>query len=175
MSITELFRSSKKASKKAYNNGYTAACHDLLTFIQQGVSVGEVAESASAVSQRVDGDGMNIGRVMDWIEGRIDAVIAREEEEEEEEEREKDKERTGPSTARATPTVVAALSKQERPKATNFPSNSPISSKEVRLLVSCSLWPSLTTGNHSSRRRDKALLLLHHPHRLPRHRYRPRQ
>ena len=101
--------------------------------------MGEVAESASTVSQRVDGDGMNIGRVMDWIEGRIDAVIAREEEEEEEEEREKDKERTGPSTSRATPTTVPAMPKHERPKATNFTSTSPIPSKEVRLPPSCSL------------------------------------
>jgi hypothetical protein len=47
--------------------------------IQQGVSVG-----GSGLS-----DGMTIGRVMDWIEARLDAVKSREEEEEEEEEREK--------------------------------------------------------------------------------------
>ncbi|TBU21942.1 hypothetical protein BD311DRAFT_631691, partial [Dichomitus squalens] len=38
LSLTTLFRSSKTASKRAYNAGYAAACHDLLNMIQQGVS-----------------------------------------------------------------------------------------------------------------------------------------
>jgi hypothetical protein len=47
--------------------------------IQQGVSVG-----GSTLS-----DGMTIGRVMDWIEARLEAIKSREEEEEEDEEKEK--------------------------------------------------------------------------------------
>lgn len=48
--------------------------------IQQGVSVG--GESIDGV----DG-GMTIGRVMDWIDARLEAIKSREEEEEDEEER----------------------------------------------------------------------------------------
>jgi hypothetical protein len=50
--------------------------------IQQGVSVGGVAEMNEG-----DADGMTIGRVMDWIEARLEAVKSREEEEEEDEEK----------------------------------------------------------------------------------------
>jgi hypothetical protein len=53
--------------------------------IQQGVSVGGSASP----------DGMNIGRVMDWIEARLEAVKSREEEEEEDEEREKGADHAG--------------------------------------------------------------------------------
>ena len=52
----------------------------MLDVIQQGVSDrGAGSES--------DG-GMNIGRVMDWVEARLEAIRSREEEEAEEEERE---------------------------------------------------------------------------------------
>ena len=89
MSITTLYRSSLNTSKKAYNAGYAAACQDMLDVIQQGVSDrGAGTES--------DG-GMNIGRVMDWVEARLEAIKSREEEEAEEEEREtKPKADTGP-------------------------------------------------------------------------------
>jgi hypothetical protein len=50
--------------------------------IQQGVSVSGVAEMNEG-----DADGMTIGRVMDWIEARLEAVKSREEEEEEDEEK----------------------------------------------------------------------------------------
>ncbi|KXN83189.1 hypothetical protein AN958_01703 [Leucoagaricus sp. SymC.cos] len=40
LSITTLYRSSRQNAKRAYNAGYAAACQDLLTMIQQGVSVG---------------------------------------------------------------------------------------------------------------------------------------
>ena len=80
MSITTLYRSSLTTSKRAYNAGYAAACQDMLDVIQQGVSDrGAGSES--------DG-GMNIGRVMDWVEARLEAIKSREEEEAEEEERE---------------------------------------------------------------------------------------
>jgi hypothetical protein len=53
----------------------------MLSMIQQGVSVGNEVS---------DGEGgMSIGRVMDWVEARLEAVKSREEEEEEDEEREK--------------------------------------------------------------------------------------
>ncbi|TFY77255.1 hypothetical protein EWM64_g6756, partial [Hericium alpestre] len=80
LSITTLYRSSRTTSKKAYNAGYAAACQDMLQMIQQGVSD----------SESEGGSGMpTIGRVMDWVEARIEAIRAREEEEEEDEEREK--------------------------------------------------------------------------------------
>ena len=99
MSITTLYRSSRKNSKRAYNAGYAAACQDLLSFIQQGVSASDIGPSPS---HDMEG-GMTIGKVMDWTEARVDAIKAREEEEEEDEEREKDKERPPPS---ATPSVA---------------------------------------------------------------------
>lgn len=104
LSITKLYRSSRKTSKRAYNTGYGTACQDLLTFIQQGVSAGGVVASTS--SQDVEGDGMTIGRVMDWIEGRLDAIRTTEEEEDEDEEKEKDKER--PAAASVQPTATRA-------------------------------------------------------------------
>jgi len=58
--------------------------------IQQGVSTGGVALSGS---NSPAGDVMTIGRIMDWIEARMEAVKAREEEEDEDEEREKEKEK----------------------------------------------------------------------------------
>ena len=76
LSLTTLYRSSKTASKRAYNAGYSAACHDLLNMIQQGVS------TDSDPSREV-----TIGRIMDYIEARLEAIKAREEEEDEEEER----------------------------------------------------------------------------------------
>ncbi|KAI0311116.1 hypothetical protein OF83DRAFT_1069354 [Amylostereum chailletii] len=84
LSITTFYRSSRTTSKRAYNAGYASACQDLLQMIQQGVSVSDSGE-------------MTIGRVMDWVEARLDAVKAREEEEEEEEERERERREPGGS------------------------------------------------------------------------------
>ena len=70
MSITNLYRSSRATSKRAYNSGYAAACADLLQMIQQGVSDSETPPT--------------IGRVMDWVEARLEAIRAREEERSEE-------------------------------------------------------------------------------------------
>ncbi|KAI9457469.1 hypothetical protein BJY52DRAFT_1272668 [Lactarius psammicola] len=72
LSITNLYRSSRTTSKRSYNSGYAAACADLLQMIQQGVSDSETP--------------LSIGRVMDWVEARLEAVRAREEEELEEDE-----------------------------------------------------------------------------------------
>jgi hypothetical protein len=72
MSITNLYRSSRSTSKRAYNSGYAAACADLLQMIQQGVSDSETPPT--------------IGRVMDWVEARLEAVRAGEEDEEDEDE-----------------------------------------------------------------------------------------
>jgi len=64
--------------------------------IQQGVSVGGLDPSGSGSSHDAEGGGMTIGRVMDWIEARLDAIKSREEEEDEDEEREKERERGRP-------------------------------------------------------------------------------
>ncbi|KNZ78099.1 hypothetical protein J132_02290 [Termitomyces sp. J132] len=100
LSITTLYKSSRKNSKRAYSAGYAAACQDLLTMIQQGVSV----------SSNQD---LTIGRVMDWTEARLEAIKAREEEEDEEEEREKEKE-TGKQTKTTAPAAVP-VSKPSKP------------------------------------------------------------
>ncbi|EKM76622.1 hypothetical protein AGABI1DRAFT_115711 [Agaricus bisporus var. burnettii JB137-S8] len=94
LSITTLYRSSRQNAKRAHNAGYAAACQDLLTMIQQGVSVGGLGNPMPSSSSDADDGGMTIGRVMDWTEARLEAIRAQEEEEDEEEEREKEKERT---------------------------------------------------------------------------------
>lgn len=53
--------------------------------IQQGVSAGESSDR--------NGEGMTIGRIMDYIEARLEAIRSREEEEDEDEEKEKERER----------------------------------------------------------------------------------
>jgi len=50
--------------------------------IQQGVSAG---------GNHTGENPMSVGRIMDWIEARCDAIKAREEEEDEEEQKEKEK------------------------------------------------------------------------------------
>lgn len=114
LSITTLYKSSLRTSKRGYNSGYVAACQDLLVMIQQGVSAGE--------SSNIDGNGMTIGRIMDYLEARLEAIKSREEEEDEDEERDKERERrtvvgtsvkTSPSVAsNSKPSaIVASISK----------------------------------------------------------------
>jgi hypothetical protein len=74
LSITTLYRSSRETSKRAYNSGYVSACQDILLMIQQGVSAGGAD------------DAMSVGRIMDWVEARLEAIKAREDEEYEDEE-----------------------------------------------------------------------------------------
>ncbi|KAJ7512549.1 hypothetical protein B0H11DRAFT_1951658 [Mycena galericulata] len=96
LSITTLYRSSRHASKRAYNAGYAAACRDLMEMLQQGVS-----ESHTLVPDRNEEAGMTIGRVMDWVEARLDAVRCREEEEDEEDERERGSHSSAPNASAA--------------------------------------------------------------------------
>lgn len=57
--------------------------------IQQGVSAGESSSDPNGTG------GMSIGRVMDYVEARLEAIKSREDEEDEDEEREKkDKEKS---------------------------------------------------------------------------------
>ncbi|KAG8215500.1 hypothetical protein J3R82DRAFT_9145 [Butyriboletus roseoflavus] len=112
LSITTLYRSSRHASKRAYNAGYAGACQDLMIMIQQGVSAGGIAPS----DHNVHSGEMTVGRILDWIEARMEAVKSREEEEDEDEEREKERER-----ARVTPPTT----RSDAPKDTHaFPSTS---------------------------------------------------
>jgi len=71
--ITSLYRSGRQASKRSYDAGYTSACQDILSMIQHGVS-------ASTGEPE-----LGIGKIMDWVEARLEAVKARQEEESEEE------------------------------------------------------------------------------------------
>ncbi|KIK68699.1 hypothetical protein GYMLUDRAFT_116621, partial [Collybiopsis luxurians FD-317 M1] len=87
LSITTLYRSSRQASKRAFNAGYASACNDILLMIQQGVSVeglqhnhassgsrSNTGSSSSASLSDAEGQGMTIGKVMDWIEARMEAI-----------------------------------------------------------------------------------------------------
>jgi hypothetical protein len=124
LSITNLYRSSRSTSKRAYNSGYAAACADLLQMIQQGVSDSETPPS--------------IGRVMDWVEARLEAIRAREEEEDEEDEdsaaskKEKDSQ-TGPGRLKASSSLPRANS------APAVPQQSP--REQVRLSPPSFLFP----------------------------------
>lgn len=82
-SLTMLYRSSQKASRRHFDAGYATALDDLLSVIQHGVSAGP--DPNLPVSD-VEG-GMTIGRVLDWIEARQEGLRtkAREDEEDEEE------------------------------------------------------------------------------------------
>ncbi|TFK18331.1 hypothetical protein FA15DRAFT_709956 [Coprinopsis marcescibilis] len=128
LSITTLYRSSRKNSKRAYNLGYAAACQDMLNFIQQGVSAsGELGEGEPGPSSAVDGGGMTIGRVMDWTEARLDAIKALEEDEDEDEERENQKDHqrkrgAGPSATTTTNVVQSTSSAYRKPA---MPSSDP--------------------------------------------------
>lgn len=92
LSITKLYRSSRKTSKRAYNAGYGAACQDLLNFVQQGVSTSGLGTALTEASN----GGMTIGSVMVWTEARLEAIRATEEEEDEDEEKEKEKDGAAP-------------------------------------------------------------------------------
>lgn len=70
--------------------------------IQQGVSAGGITTSES---QGGMDDGMTIGRVMDWIEARLEAIRSREEEEDEDEEREKERDHARPSKVPPAPSM----------------------------------------------------------------------
>ena len=96
LSITTLYRSSLDTSKQAYSAGYATCLLDVLHFVEAGVSV-----SGNA------GEEMTIGRVMDWVEARIEAIKSTEEEEEEE-----DRIKEGPTK------VVRETQKDEREKRT---------------------------------------------------------
>jgi hypothetical protein len=103
LSITTLYRSSRQTSKRAYTTGYVSACQDILLMIQQGVSAGGVDENA-----------MTVGRIMDWVEARLDAVKAREEEEDEEEEREGGSSSGQHHKGKATAVVVKPKTQKEQ-------------------------------------------------------------
>jgi hypothetical protein len=79
--------------------------------IQQGVSVGDIG-GASHGAHDPERGGMTIGKVMDWIEARIEAIKSREEEEDEDEEKEKEREpvSTASGAAKAERGVVAKAS-----------------------------------------------------------------
>lgn len=61
--------------------------------IQQGVSAG---------GNHTGENPMSVGRIMDWVEARCDAIKAREEEEDEEEQKEKEKEPQPQSVSKPT-------------------------------------------------------------------------
>jgi len=96
--------------------------------IQQGVSVGGVADPSSAMSGSVreaTGDEMTIGKVMDWIEARLEAVKSREEEEDEDEEKERS--RSGNNTAASAASV--STSKPSATAKSGTPDNVAITSR----------------------------------------------
>ncbi|KAF8830566.1 hypothetical protein HHX47_DHR2001003 [Lentinula edodes] len=136
LSITTLYRSSRNASKRAYSAGYASACNDILLMIQQGVSVEGIehtqnhcSETSSTTPSSSQGKGMTIGKVMDWIEARMEAIKSREEEEDEEEERERERERATTSTANTAGSATAA-NPSAKPITGSKPSIQPKSARE---------------------------------------------
>ncbi|KAL1719413.1 hypothetical protein EV715DRAFT_290386 [Schizophyllum commune] len=87
LSITNFYRSSRAASARAYDSGYAAACHDILRMIERGVSADGGPTAMASNRASASENPMNVGRVMDWIEARLEALKAREEEEAEDEAR----------------------------------------------------------------------------------------
>ena len=87
LSITNFYRSSRAASARAYDSGYAAACHDILRMIERGVSADGGPAAMASNRASASENPMNVGRVMDWIEARLEALKAREEEEAEDEAR----------------------------------------------------------------------------------------
>ena len=112
LSITNLYRSSRTTSKRSYNSGYAAACADLLQMIQQGVSDSETP--------------LSIGRVMDWVEARLEAVRAREEEELEEDEETSSKKEGQASKLKASNSLARASSAPAVPQQHQSPREQPV-------------------------------------------------
>ncbi|KAH9957282.1 hypothetical protein BGW80DRAFT_1383013 [Lactifluus volemus] len=127
LSITTLYRSSRTASKRAYNSGYAAACADLLQMIQQGVSDSETPPT--------------IGRVMDWVEARLEAIRSREEEELEEDEENANK-KDGQAGKLKTSTNIA--------RANSAPVTSQQASREQASLAPSKLSQSITASTPSN-------------------------
>ncbi|KAH8108272.1 hypothetical protein DFH11DRAFT_1732096 [Phellopilus nigrolimitatus] len=98
LSITTLYRSSQGAAKRHFDAGYLAALDDLLAVIQHGVSA-DLTPGPSKNSGEVDAadEGMSIGRVMDWIEARQEAIRIKAREDEEDEEERESRRRAGPT------------------------------------------------------------------------------
>ncbi|KAJ3535739.1 hypothetical protein NMY22_g6347 [Coprinellus aureogranulatus] len=141
LSITTLYRSSRKNAKRAYNTGYATACQDLLSFIQHNVSVTDSSDNNDA---RENPSGM-VSKVMDWAEARLDAIKATEEDEEEDEERENanSKERRGRS-------ADAAVQKQTASVSGNVKKNANAVASTSRILQSASTLPTPHSPNPSS-------------------------
>jgi hypothetical protein len=106
-----------------------------MRMIQQGVSDAGRAEGSS------NANAMDVGRVMDWIEARLEAIRAREEEEDEEEERER---------ARATPKPAATTIVQppSSPPAPAIPRT--VSALEPRPRTAPPASPTIPTATPSS-------------------------
>ena len=125
--------------------------------IQQGVSTGDSSGS--------DGQGDAIGRIMDYVEARLEAIRSREEEEDEDEE--KERERAGgattgsntskPASAGAVPPPVVAAKHPPAPVQT--PSAAPARSKDV---VSPLL--SVSASVHANHRSPQSTIAPPTPH-----------
>ncbi|KAI0782316.1 hypothetical protein C8Q75DRAFT_506313 [Abortiporus biennis] len=115
LSLTTLYRSSRRTSKRAYNAGYATACQDLLLMIQQGVSTGNESE-------------MTIGRIMDYIEARLEAIKCREEEEDEDEEKERARSTPTPATDAQAQQPTSSVAKVPNTISAKAPQVRPISS-----------------------------------------------
>ncbi|KAG8962335.1 hypothetical protein FRC03_004343 [Tulasnella sp. 419] len=112
LSITTLYKSSLNSSKKAYNSGYAACLSDMLNFIQAGVSSIPSGHDGTGalgldLNIQVDGGGMTIGRVMDWVEARMEAIRSDDEDDDEEQQRAKS---TTTTTNSRPPVIVQPVS-----------------------------------------------------------------
>lgn len=76
MNIKALYKSAIEAHKRSFDAGYSTALNDILNFIQQGVSSNDHKRTHPS---GMDGEGMTIGRIMDFLEARLEAIGTQEE------------------------------------------------------------------------------------------------
>lgn len=119
--------------------------------IQQGVSAGDSSGS--------DGQGDAIGRIMDYVEARLEAIRSREEEEDEDEE--KERERAGGAATSSSPSKPASASTATAPVVTPKHPPTPAQAPSAALARSkdvVSPFPSVSHGLHANHRSPQSIV-----------------
>jgi hypothetical protein len=90
--------------------------------------------------------GMTIGRIMDWVEARLEAIRSADEEEQEEQEREEEKEEKRGSA----PTMGVSSRSAAEPRAVKAPATVPPTSYRREQVITSPHFPSTRTPTNSS-------------------------
>lgn len=151
LSITTLYRSGLQSSKRAYTAGYEACLQDVLELVQAGVSDGINARGTGGV----DGEAMSVGRVMDWVEARLEDI--------KEDKREEDRRAVEGGESQQQPTVASTSALQ--PRKSSPPSNKPLAKSMSPTIHHVQIHssspspspapPSSRASRHSSRRDNR--------------------